>query len=223
MRVEGPHAEYSRSMKYGLDNISLCVLVAGGSDAVAFDRLITSACRAGVRMLQIRDKDLSDDVLTARVEAAVAIARNAAAARPPLVIVNDRVHVAAQAGADGVHVGANDMAVTEARQLLGTRAIIGRTAHAIDEARQAVADGADYLGVGPCFPSTTKAFAAHASQAFLAEAAKLPLPVFAIGGITVDRIGELRALGIERVAVAAAITSTADPAVSARSFLDALA
>jgi thiamine-phosphate pyrophosphorylase len=209
-------------MKDGLDDIALCVLVAGGTDAVAFGRLITSLCGVGVRMLQIRDKELSDDVLAARVEAAVAIARSMAPSRPPLVIVNDRVHVAAQAGADGVHVGASDMPVAEARRLLWKKAIVGRTAHSIEEARQAVADGADYLGVGPCFPSTTKSFAAHASRDFLAEAAKSPLPVFAIGGITVDRVGELRALGIRRVAVAAAITSAEDPAVSARNFVAAL-
>jgi thiamine-phosphate pyrophosphorylase len=210
-------------MKHGLDGISLCVLVSGGPDAGSYERLVTRLVQAGVRMLQIRDKDLSDSVLAARVEAAVVIARSVAPLRVPRVIVNDRVHVAAKAGADGVHVGAGDMPVAEARGVLGASAIIGRTAHSIDEARQAVADGADYLGVGPCFPSTTKSFAAHASRAFLAEAAKLPLPVFAIGGITVDRVSLLRALGIERVAVAGAIMSAADPSGSARRFLDALA
>jgi thiamine-phosphate pyrophosphorylase len=206
-----------------LDGISLCVLVPDSDNAVAFERLVTCLCGAGVRMLQIRAKDLDDDELAARVRMAMAIARSAAPARPPLVLVNDRVHVAAQAGADGVHVGAGDMPVAEARRVLGSDAIIGRTAHSIDEARQAVADGADYLGVGPCFPSTTKSFASYASRAFLAEAAKLPLPVFAIGGITVDRAVELRSLGIERVAVAAAITSAADPAAAARNLVDALA
>lgn len=210
-------------MKPDLDDITLCVLVSGGGSAVAFERLVTSLCGAGVRMLQIRDKELGDDELAARVQAAVAIARRVTSARQPLVIVNDRVHVAAQAGADGVHLGESDMPVAEARRVLGSRAIIGRTAHAIDEARQAVADGADYLGVGPCFPSTTKSFASHASRAFLAEAARLPLPVFAIGGITVDRLGELRSLGIERIAVAAAITSAADPGVAARNLVDVLA
>jgi thiamine-phosphate pyrophosphorylase len=205
-----------------LDDISLCVLVAGGTDAIGFDRLVARLFEAGVLMLQIRDKDLTDDALAQRVESAVAIARSIAPVRSPLVIVNDRVHVAARAGADGVHVGASDMPVPEARRMLGAGAIIGRTAHSIEEARQAVADGADYLGVGPCFPSTTKSFAAHASCAFLAEAAKLPLPVFAIGGITVDRIAELHALGIDRVAVAAAITSAENPAACARNFIAAL-
>jgi thiamine-phosphate pyrophosphorylase len=205
-----------------LAGIALCVLVDGGPDEVSFRRLIVDLTEAGVRMLQVRDKKLPEPVLAERVQIAVDIARERGDSRT-LVLVNDRVEVAAVTGADGVHVGANDMTVAEARGVLGSSAIIGRTAHSIEEARQAAADGADYLGVGPCFPSTTKSFAAHAPRGFLADAAKLPLPVFAIGGITVDRLGELRALGIERVAVAAAITSAADPAVSARNFLDALA
>jgi len=209
-------------MKHRLDDISLCVLVHGGDHPVAFDRLVTRLFGAGVRMLQIRDKELSNDELAARVQAAMAIARSVDPVRPMLVIVNDRVAVAAQVGADGVHVGMSDMPVAEARRVLGGDAIIGRTAHSIHEARQAVADGADYLGVGPCFPSTTKSFAAHAPRAFLAEAAKLPLPVFAIGGITVNRVAVLRSLGIKRVAVAAAIASAEDPEVAASRMLEAL-
>jgi thiamine-phosphate pyrophosphorylase len=206
-----------------LTEISLCVLVAGGPDAIAFERIVKRLFMAGVRMVQIRDKELSDDVLLQRVRSAVTLARRTAAKSRPLVIVNDRVHVAAAAGADGVHGGSGDMPVLEARHVLGSAAIIGRTAHSLDEAREAVASGADYLGVGPCFPSTTKSFALHASRDFLAAAATLPLPVFAIGGITVERFGELRSLGITRVAVAAAITAAPDPAAAARRFLEAMA
>ncbi len=202
--------------------ISLCVLVTGAADARAFDHLVTSLFDAGVRMLQIRDKELSDDVFFSRVRAAMAIGRKVDPALPPLVIVNDRVHVAASAGADGAHVGALDMPVAEARTLFGDTSIIGRTAHTLVEAREALASGADYLGVGPCFPSTTKEFASHASPDFLAQAARLPLPVFAIGGITLDRLSAVRSLGIERIAVAAAITSAPEPAVAARRFLDSM-
>lgn len=214
---------YSTRVKNdALADINLCVLVAGGADAHAFSRLVTDLVAAGVRMLQIRDKVLSDTALVDRVGAALAIARTASPGSSPLVIVNDRVRVAAEAGADGVHLGATDMPLEEARRLLGDDRIIGRTAHDIDEARRAIADGADYLGAGPCFPSTTKTFVTHAPRAFLAEVALLPVPVFAIGGITVERLDELRALGIQRVAVAAAITSARAPADAARDFLASL-
>ncbi len=207
----------------GLSGITLCVLVDGGTSDDAFCRLVESLFAAGVRMLQVRDKRLLDDLLVERVRTAVAAAHGIDSERPPLVVVNDRVQVAAAAGADGVHLGADDMPVPDARQVLGPGAIIGRTAHTIDEARDAVADGADYLGVGPCFPSMTKSFATHAPREFLRTAAALPRPVFSIGGITVDRLPELRGLGITRVAVAGAITGMADPAAEARRFLEALA
>ena len=200
----------------------LCVLVTGGADAADFERLVGGLVAAGVPMLQLRDKQLSDEVLLDRCRLALTLARRLAPAAPPLVIVNDRVDVAVAAAADGVHLGASDMPVTEARRRLGPTALIGRTAHSLAEAEAAVAAGADYLGVGPCFPSATKAFARHAPRDFLTAAATLPLPVFAIGGIDGGRIEELAGLGLTRVAVAAAVTSTAEPAAAARAILAAL-
>jgi len=200
----------------------LCVLVAGGDDVAVFEQLVGGLVTAGVPMLQLRDKQLSDEALFDRCRLALTLARRLAPAAPPLVIVNDRVEVAVAAGADGVHLGAGDLPVAEARRRLGPTALIGRTAHSAPEARAAVAAGADYLGVGPCFPSATKAFASHAPREFLAAAAALPVPAFAIGGIDVGRLGELAGLGLTRVAVAAAVTSTAEPAAAARAILAAL-
>jgi len=199
----------------------LCVLVSGGPDLAGFERRVAGLFGAGVPLIQIRDKTLPDAVLAERVAIARKLARRHDPAASPLVIVNDRVTLAA--AADGVHVGATDIPVAEARRLLGATALVGRTAHALAEAEAAVADGADSLGVGPCFPSTTKAFTAQAPRDFLAAAARLPVPVFAIGGITPERLAELAALGIRRVAVAAAITAAADPPAAARRFLAALA
>jgi len=200
----------------------LCVLVTGGADAVEFEQLVAALVTAGVPMLQLRDKQLSDEVLLDRCRVALALARRLAPAAPSLVIVNDRVEVALAAAADGVHLGAGDMPVAEARRRLGPTALIGRTAHSLAEADAAVAAGADYLGVGPCFPSATKSFARHAPRDFLAAAAPLPLPVFAIGGIDGGRIEELVGLGLTRVAVAAAVTSAAEPAAAARAILATL-
>jgi len=211
----GPPASRAR-----LAEARLCVLVSGSPDPTDFERLVAGLFAAGVPLIQLRDKTLPDAVLAERVAIARQLARRHDPASPPLVIVNDRAPLAA--AADGLHVGATDLPVAEARRLLGATALVGRTAHAVDEAEAAVAAGADYLGIGPCYPSTTKAFTAQAPRAFLAAAARLPVPVFAIGGITPERLAELGELGIHRVAVAAAITAAADPPAAARRFLEML-
>ena len=200
----------------------LCVLVAGGPDPAGFERLVAGLFAAGVQMVQLRDKQLSDEALLDRCRRALDLAHRHAPEPPRLVIVNDRVEVALAAAADGVHLGAADMPVAEARARLGPAAVVGRTAHDIAEARAAVAAGADYLGVGPCFPSPTKSFAGQASREFLVAAARLPLPVFAIGGVTVPRLADLAALGVGRVAVAAAVTAATEPAAAARELLATL-
>ena len=207
-----------------LAGVSLCVLVDGGHDAASFGRLVESLVEAGVRMFQIRDKTLPVPVLAERVRTCLALVRRAAAASRPLVVVNDRVDIAAALEADGAHVGADDLPVPLTRRVVGPERLVGRTAHDVAEARAAVIDGADYLGVGPCFPSATKAFAAHAPPEFLRTVCgEVSLPAFAIGGITVERLESLAALGVKRVAVASAITRAADPPRAARDLLDALA
>jgi thiamine-phosphate pyrophosphorylase len=201
----------------------LCVLVDAQADATAFERLFTALLGAGVPMFQIRDKAVPDAVLLDRGRRAVALARQANPAAPAVVTLNDRVNVAAAAGVDGVHLGAEDMPVAEARRLLGPDRIIGRTAHDLDEARAAHAAGADCLGIGPCFPSSTKAFASQAPRDFLRDTAtEIALPIFAIGGITPARLADLATLGLHRVAVSAAITAAPDPAAAARAFITAL-
>ncbi len=190
----------------------LCVLIDARPDAEAFERLLAGLLAAGVPMVQIRDKAAGDEVILDRGRRALALARRADPSTPAVITINDRVAVAAAAGVDGVHVGATDMPVAEARRLLGSDRIIGRTAHELDEARAALAAGADYLGVGPCYPSKTKTFARQAPRDFLrVAAAEIPLPIFAIGGIGADQLGELVSLGIGRVAVSAAVTTAASP------------
>lgn len=203
-----------------LDGVRLCVLVDGRESEAAFGRLLGNLLEAGVRMIQLRDKSLVTPELLSRARQAVAVARPFGA----IVIVNDRVDVAIAAGAAGVHVGETDLPTRDARRLLGPDRLLGRTAHSMEELRSAVADGADYLGVGPCFASPTKAFGSFADRDFLAEAARATaLPVFAIGGITVERLDELASLGFHRVAVASAVTAADDPSAAAIDFLRRLA
>jgi thiamine-phosphate pyrophosphorylase len=203
--------------------VTLCVLIDGQADLAAFDRLVSSLIEAGVRMLQIRDKALIPPALAARAEHAIAISRRLSPADPALVIVNDRVDVAAAVRADGAHTGADDLPTTLSRQVLGPQPLLGRTAHTVAEARAAAADGADYLGIGPCFPSATKSFGEFAAAEFLRTVSReISLPAFAIGGVTLDRLDELAAHGITRVAVAAAVTRARDPAAAAAAIIDRL-
>jgi thiamine-phosphate pyrophosphorylase len=205
-----------------LAGISLCVLVDGCDTAASFERLLTGLLMAGVRMVQVREKSLPLPVLCERVRMAVKLCRAVSGPRP-LLIVNDRADVAAALAADGVHLGDDDLPVPLARRLLGIERIVGRTAHSLEEARAAVLAGVDYLGVGPCFPSPTKRFTTHASRDFLTGLrVETSLPAFAIGGITIDRLDELFAVGLRRIAVASAITAAADPPSAARAFLDRL-
>lgn len=211
-------------LRGALQAARLCVLLDGRADRDAFGRLVHGLFAVGVPMIQLRDKQLGAALLADRAALAVSIARGFARPAAPLVIVNDRPDVALAAGADGVHVGAEDLPVALARRVVGAERLVGRTAHGIDEARAAVIAGADMLGVGPCFPSATKAFAHSAPRAFLADVAgTIGLPAFAIGGVTVERLAELEALGLGRVAVGAAITAAADPPSTAARFLERLA
>lgn len=207
-----------------LAGVNLCVLVDGREDAAAFERLVAALCEAGVRMLQIRDKRLGVPAVVDRTRRAVAIARRQPAGQPVFVIVNDRIDVAAAVAAAGGHVGADDLPVPLARRVLGPDALLGGTAHDVGEARAAAAAGADYLGIGPCFPSATKTFGNFAAPEFLrAVVTEISLPAFAIGGVTLERLEALRGLGVTRVAVASAVTAATDPAAAARAFIERLA
>lgn len=209
-----------------LDGVRLCVLVDGRASAAAFAVFVERLFAAGVPMIQIRDKMLPIPLLAERTRAALEIAGRHAHehAVRPLVIVNDRADVAAAVAADGVHTGADDLPTPLIRRVVGPQPLSGRTAHSVGEAEAAVLEGADYLGIGPCFPSATKSFAAFAPPEFLRGVARtISLPTFAIGGITLERLDTLAAMGICRVAVASAVTAAADPAAAARAFIERLA
>ena len=142
----------------------------------------------------------------------------------PLVMVNDRVDVALSLwkhGCAGVHLGQEDMSVPEARRLLGHDPLIGLSTHSLREAADAGALDVDYLGIGPIFPSETKGYDQGVGTELgwiVSEATHLP--VFGIGGINRERVGELSRLG--RVAVSSAILSAEDPRVAAQELRDLL-
>jgi len=165
--------------------------------------------------VQVRVKTTDAQAYALAVEA-VAICRPAGT----MVLVNDRVGVALAAGADGVHVGADDLPIEAARRVLGPGAIVGGTCRTAEAARAAVAAGATYLGVGPAFPTSTKDGLPPplGPAAIAAVADAVPgTPVLAIGGITVERVPLLAVHG-----VAAVSAFTADPKGAAAEFLAAL-
>lgn len=146
------------------------------------------------------------------------------AAQSPLFIMNDRPDLALLSQADGVHVGQDELSVNACRTIVGPHALIGVSTHSIDQARQAVLNGANYIGVGPTFPSTTKSFSAYTGLNLIRSVAEeISLPAFAIGGITLDNVSQVISSGIPRIAVSSSIVNTDDPASAVHEMLSRLA
>lgn len=203
-----------------LVNSRLYVLVDGRNDERQFRELVSELVEAKVDLLQLRDKRLADRELLQRAR----ILRQMTRETPTLFIMNDRPDLAVLADADGVHVGQEELTVQEVRQILGPHRLIGVSTHTVLQVRQAIADGADYIGCGPTFPSITKAFPYFSGLTFLRQAAsETTLPAFAIGGIQLDNLNQVIESGFQRVAVGAAIVDSADPARSVAMFRAALA
>jgi len=197
----------------------LCVLVDAAASDRALPELASAVAAAGAPMIQLRSKGLVDG-------AWVALAREVVAAATPhqtLVIVNDRPDIARVVGADGVHLGREDLSVADARVVVGGELLIGATAHDAAQATAAEAAGADYLGCGTVFASTVKPERPACGPAAVAAiAAARAIPVFAIGGITPANLPACRAAGVERVAVASAVGRAPDPAAVVAQILAAL-
>ncbi len=164
--------------------------------------VVEEALQSGVSMVQLREKNMSYEEMK---EEALAIQALCKAYHVPFLI-NDNVTLAAEIGADGVHVGQSDLEAGEARAILGPDAIIGVTAKTIEQARAAEEAGATYLGSGAVFGTSTKADALPMSRKMLEEiVASVSIPVVAIGGITGDNVSELAGSGIAGVAVVSGI------------------
>jgi len=175
----------------------------------------------GARLLQLRLKVAPAREVLEVARAVRPLARQASA----LLIVNDRPDVARAAEADGVHLGQDDLPVAAARAVLGSGGIIGVSTHSVAEARAAAAAGADYLGVGPVFDTTSKVGALAARGLDLVRAVRdaVTLPLVAIGGITPGTAPDVRAAGAEAVAMIAALVRAPDVAAAVRDTLARLA
>lgn len=177
------------------------------------------AIAGGADCLQLREKDLDAGEMLTRAREFIALCRK----HNVISIINDRVDVALVTDADGVHVGQTDLPVRDVRRILGRSRIIGVSTHCLDHARQAVLDGADYIGVGPVFRSTTKARDILPGLEYARQvAAEINIPAVAIAGINADNIAQVISTGLRAVAVTAAVTEQPDVAGAARQLKNAI-
>jgi thiamine-phosphate pyrophosphorylase len=166
----------------------------------------------GADCLQLREKELESGELLRRASRLVELCKRYG----KLCIINDRPDIAILSDADGVHVGQDDLPAVEVRKLIGRGKILGVSTHRIEQARRAVLDGADYIGIGPTFPSTTKPRDFVAGLGYAREVVgNGPLPAVAIAGITAANVDEVIAAGVKAVAVTAAVLDSDDPRTAA--------
>lgn len=197
----------------------LYLLVTASSCVAGCETVVRAALAAGVKIVQVREKTMPDRELVEHARRLRVWTREA----DSLLIVNDRPDIAVLAEADGVHVGQDELSVRDARRIVGPDRLVGVSTHTIEQARQAVLDGADYLGVGPTFPSGTKSFEAFAGLEFVRQvASEITLPWFAIGGIDANNLADVLSAGASRIAVSGTILTATDPLRVASGLLAAM-
>lgn len=200
----------------------LYVLLDACGERSGFEKLqslVRSLLAAKVDLIQLRDKRLSDREL---VEAGKSIAE-LTAPRQTCFVMNDRADLCVASAADGVHLGQSDLSVHQARMLLRPHQFVGVSTHSVEQARQAVVDGADYIGVGPVFESQTKSFETHVGVELVAAVtSEIALPAFAIGGIDHGNVDRVIESGCHRVAVSSAVCNAGDPAAAAAELIGKL-
>ena len=171
---------------------------------------VEAALRGGATMVQLREKGLAEQDFEGFLEEAWRMHELTARYGVPLII-DDNVEIALKSGAEGVHVGQNDMDAGEVRRLLGPDRILGVTAKTVEQARRAQDAGADYLGSGAVFGTSTKADAIPMSLERLREiCACVRIPVVAIGGICLENIGRLSGSGVAGAAIVSGIFGAED-------------
>ena len=250
--LPGPLAGEAAAIRYGLYDLEVDVLRAAAgpgwrrellgqcqlyfvtSPAANLEAVVTAALEAGVRLVQYRAKGdgaageaplAGGPAITDQQRLTDARAlRQLCARHGALFLVNDRIDLALAVDADGVHLGQDDLPPAIARRLLGPDRLIGRSTHRLEQLHQAVADGCDYVGVGPVNATPTKPGRDPVGLDYVRQAAATsPIPFFAIGGIDSTSLEEALAAGASRVAVVRAITQAADAGAASAELLARLA
>jgi thiamine-phosphate pyrophosphorylase len=188
-------------------------------EANASDRLLDAALGGGCDVLQLRDHGATDEELLAAAERF----RDACDRHDALFVVNDRPELALQAGADGVHVGQDDLPVADVRRLVGPELVIGLSTHSPDQFDVGLASDADYLSAGPVWATPTKPGRPSTGLELIRHAAYVATkPFFAIGGIDAANLAQVVAAGATRAVVVRAIRDAPDPGAAAGALKSAL-
>lgn len=200
----------------------LCVLVTEAlCEHLPWDEVAQRALAGGADCVQLREQSLGDRALLGRARRLVAMAREHAAS----VIINDRPDIAVLADADGVHVGQEDLGPAEVRRIVGPDRLVGVSTSCVEQARDAVRCGADLVGIGPMFMTTTKpgrsAIGPGAVRAYLDDELVASVAHLAIGGITPGTIGRVVKAGARGVAVSSCVCSVAEPEAACRELIAA--
>jgi len=208
-----------KALKAQLRDMRLYVLVTSdfchGSPVAA----ARSAIEGGADVIQMREKALSDRELLELAREYRRLCTETGA----LFIVNDRPDLARLCEADGVHLGQDDLPAAEARKILLPHQLVGISTHHVEQARTAVADRADYIGVGPVYPTETKGYKEGVGTQYVSQVAQsVHIPFVALGGITVGRAGDVARAGAPAVAVCSAVIAAEDVAEAARAMRSAV-
>jgi thiamine-phosphate pyrophosphorylase len=188
--------------------VRLYVLLSSSLCRGSLRETARAAISGGADAIQLREKDVPDDQFLARA----CELRELTDETGKIFIVNDRPDIAAIVGADGVHLGQNDLPIAEARRRLRPGALVGKSTHNAQQIRTAVNEGADYISVGPMFLTATKDAGPIVGVKLLKQALKeTSLPIVPIGGINCDNMGKLLAAGAERVSVCSVICKDRNP------------
>jgi thiamine-phosphate pyrophosphorylase len=182
----------------------------------AIEDVAAKLLTGGVDILQLRAKGIT---LEKVADAARKIIPHCKAAGVPFIL-NDHPELAVELGADGVHIGQDDGAIYDVRSRIGAGMIIGRSTHSLAQAKQALADGADYIGFGPLFPTPTKAGRPAIGLDDIAEMERVvgsEIPAFCIGGIKPENLGEVLAAGARRCVIVSHLLLAGDIAAATRS------
>lgn len=205
-------------MKPSFDDIDIYPVTGRGLYGGRSDEeVITQLAAGGARVVQLREKGLSDGPLLELAR----VYRRETEKHGMLLVINDRPDIAMITGADGVHLGQDDLPVGAVRELLGPGAIIGASSHDLDEARRAEAQGATYVNIGPVFPTPTKPGAKTVGPETVREVVGgVTIPVTCMGGIVDGNIDQVLAAGARRIGVITAVFGEDDIERATRGLVD---
>ncbi|MFH1379089.1 MAG: thiamine phosphate synthase [bacterium] len=181
-----------------LEKCELYCITRAPVNSIGYEEMVERACAGGANIIQFRHKGLVDTVM---IETAKRL-RDICKKHAVFFIINNHPEVARDVDADGVHIGQDDMSISQARHVIGPGKLIGLSTHSFEQALKAQLKGADYIGFGPIFATPTKPdYKPIGLSDIDSVVRKVEIPVFVIGGINADNVGQVIRAGAERVAV----------------------